>query len=328
MLFKHTLKHYLILVSFSIILLVGCNHSYEYKTDGPFVTASVSPAGPDDFRNLIGEYISFYQDGTLVLSDGESNKLDKPILETQLNKKEVKEIQEKIEESNFRKLPDDVSAPAEDGAHYHIQANFVDDSKKVQGWNPVDEDFHELHHYLFTFIDEDDYTAWKTDMEEYMWEHHSLSNDDKEAYNEDGPFLTYRTEHHIAGDIYFSIYYTTITLDIDGNVVVFAEDKDNNKLTDVPIFKKTVDDDALAHFLETILENFWKLKENVSSDEGKKEEAITVFLTEEDKEVVGKEPDNRRFIQIKQEIIQLVDEDDLKQWQHEVEQTIIDNEDY
>lgn len=167
MLYKHTIKRHLFLFSILIVLLVGCNNSYKYTTDGPFVTASISPAGPDDFRNLIGGYLSISLDGSLILSNDESYEVDEPTLEIQLTKKEIREVQKKIKEYNFRKLPDDVSVPSEDGSHYHIQVNFLDDSKKVKGWNPDDKNFNELHHYLFSLVDDDEYDAWLTEIEEY-----------------------------------------------------------------------------------------------------------------------------------------------------------------
>ncbi len=157
-------KRNLFLFLLLIVLLVGCN-----PTDNPFVTASISPAGPDDFRNLIDGYISNYQDGTLILSNDESYEADEPTLKIQLSKKDIREVEEKIKESNFKELPDDVSVPSEDGAHYHIQVNFLDESKKVEGWNPEDKNFIELHHYLFSLVDDDEYDAWLREIEEYIF---------------------------------------------------------------------------------------------------------------------------------------------------------------
>lgn len=156
-------KRHLFLFLLLIVLLVGCN-----PTDNPFVTASISPAGPDDFQNLIDGYISISLDGSLILSNDESYEADEPTLKIQLSKKDIREVEEKIKESNFKKLPDDVSVPLEDGSHYHIQVNFLDESKKVEGWNPDDETFNALHHYLFSLVDDDEYDAWLREIEEYI----------------------------------------------------------------------------------------------------------------------------------------------------------------
>src|SRR5699024_8715392 len=190
-------KKYIHAVLFFIaILLIGCSASYDYTEEEPFVIAS-SPAGPDDYRNLISEQIAIEQDGTTTISRATTDVTDEPILKVQLTQDEVNEIKEKIEEYQFKKIPNDVSTPSEDGAKYTIQVHFSDDVKEVTGWNPSNENFKKLHTYLFSFINDEEYATWRREIEEYIWQPHSLLEDDKEAYNEKKPFFTFNLQQNI-----------------------------------------------------------------------------------------------------------------------------------
>lgn len=151
-----------------IFLLTSCSNTYTYKEDGPFITAYMAPVGPGIPEDLITEHITIYQNGTFILSDGNHDKgKDKPIVQLTLTEDEINEIQSHIYESRFKKLPEDVTAPSEDGAKYGIEVHFEKNSKLVAGWNPSNEAFNELHDYLFHFIEEETLQTWREEMKEY-----------------------------------------------------------------------------------------------------------------------------------------------------------------
>src|SRR5699024_3118098 len=118
-----------------------------------------------------------------------------------------------------------------------------------------------------------------------------------EAYNEKKPFFTFNIQQNITTEENSYKYYINITLDIKGNIIVTAEDEERKEITDISKMKVTINEDSLEQFQQTILENFWKLNENLPRGEGNKLETMTVTLSEEEKEVVGVGPDNPRFIQ-------------------------------
>lgn len=322
---KTMFKRYCLIFSFFIILLVGCSKPYEYTADGPFVTASKSPAGPDDFRNLISTHVAIHEDGTLILSEDENNQTDQPTLEAQLNTEDIKQLKEIIEEEKFRKLGEDISSSAEDGERYHVTVNFADDSKKVKGWNPDNEQFNTIHEHIFSLIDNDDYAKWKTEIGEYTWEHYSLDRNKKDEYKEDGPFFTLMMENQISNDNDHYEYYMEISLDLDGNLLLFAKDSESEKMTEVQTLEKKLADKDLAHFQNIILENFWKLNVNQRNSDHRLMETMTVYMTEEEKRIEGEEPDHPRYVKIKESIIDLIGQDEYEKWQSNVEEYLIED---
>lgn len=306
------------------ILLVGCSKAYEYKTDGPFVTALISPGGPDDFRNLISSHIAIYEDGTLVLSEDGSNKTDKPIWKSQIEQKEIEKLKEIIEDNEFQKLEDDVTSPSDDGSRYNITVNFVDGSKKVEGWNPVNEQFNTIHRYVFSLVDDKDYTKWRTEIEEYKWEEHSLYTNTKDEYKENGPFFTLLMENKFSNDD-DHIYFTQVSLDLDGNLLLSVEDERNRVIEDIKPMKKKLTKEEIASFQKVILDHFWKLNENQRDANKNLMEEMTVHMTDEKKTVEGHEPDHPRYVIIKDKIFDLIGTDVYESWLDSVEEYLVDH---
>ena len=104
-------------------------------------------------------------DGNLTLYTTESEDLklgdDVPVLEIQLDEKQVNRIKEIVQEQKFWILPEDVSTPSEDGSFSYITVNLANKSKKVGGLNSDHARFIEIHRYIFNLIDEEDYRAKK-----------------------------------------------------------------------------------------------------------------------------------------------------------------------
>src|SRR5699024_4881300 len=96
-------------------ILMSCSPSYDLSTEGPIVMISTSPAGPDDYRHLISEYITVYADGTVVLSHEENPEKDAPTFQTKINKDDTRQIEDLIRDEKFQSLDEDVSTPTEDG---------------------------------------------------------------------------------------------------------------------------------------------------------------------------------------------------------------------
>lgn len=328
---KHTIGRYSTFVCLLIILISGCSNTYDYAKDEPFVTASFSPAGPDDFRNLISNKIAIYQDGTLILSaDGNSDinmGTDKPELELQLDEEQIKLLQELIEDEKFGNLPNDVTAPSEDGAFYNITVNLTNESKEVNGLNPDNESFHKIHKHIFNLVDDEKYANWKNEVDEYVWDQNTLHTNEKNEYKENGPFLNVILEKDTSSFPEPLLYYYNLDLDIDGNLVYSVLDEEDKKVNDAPKLEVQLKKEELDDIQKIIEDNFWKLKNRISSGDGSQTESISIYLTEEDKTVEGDAPDHPRFIKIRDSILNSVDENDYKEWEEDVKEYMFDKND-
>src|SRR5690625_2076344 len=173
--------------------MIGCAKKYNYATDEPFVIATSYSAGPDDYRNMYDRNISIDQDGNLVLyTTGNSDIVlgaDVPMLEVQLDEEQVIELEDVIQEQKFLSMQDDVSTPSEDGGYGYVTVNLENKSKEVGGLNPDNSQFIEVHRYIFSLVDDDDFKDWEEEVEEYIWEMNSLRTNEKTDYHEEEPFL-------------------------------------------------------------------------------------------------------------------------------------------
>lgn len=301
-------------------LLIGCSASYNFATDGPFVTATVSPGGPDDYRNLISERITIYDDGTLILSHDKETETEAPIFKTQLTKDEIEQLKALIIKERFFQLDDDITTPSEDGTYHSITVFLTDRTREVSGWNPDNEHFHKIRKHIFNLIDKGDRTKWATEMSEYVWETDALSRYEIDQYNEDGPFFTLKLETPISSEYYHDKYYQEITLDLDGHLKVIAKDVDDDEreIKEIQPLELIVSNESMTHIQQLITENFWKLNETESSDDGNLMEYMTVYLAEDSKTVVGYEPDYQRYTWIKKAIFELIDSDLYEEWEQQV----------
>lgn len=90
----------------TILLVVGCSKKPEFVSEGPIITANISPAGPDDYRNLISKYVTIFADGKLTLTYNANHKTNHskaPILEKTLTEKELGEVKSLLMEKDFFK---------------------------------------------------------------------------------------------------------------------------------------------------------------------------------------------------------------------------------
>jgi len=322
-----------------IILMIGCAKKYNYATDEPFVIATSYSAGPDDYRNMYDRNISIDQDGNLVLyTTGNSDIVlgaDVPMLEVQLDEEQVIELEDVIQEQKFLSIQDDVSTPSEDGGYGYVTVNLENKSKEVGGLNPDNSQFIEVHRYIFSLVDDDDFKDWEEEVEEYIWEMNSLRTNEKTDYHEEEPFLILSLERYWGGSSQ-NVYYHNILIDLDGNLVVSADESayeyieddgtdSENRVQDVyaRTIEMQVDDKKLKKLQELIQMHFWKLNESITnSDGGNKRESITVQLTDEAKRVRGSDPDHHRFLAIRDEIIDILDEEAYEAWEEEVNEDL------
>lgn len=154
------------------VFIASCSQKTNYETDGPFIIATYSPAGPDDFRNMFSHIVSIRDNGTLQLYTEPTKTLkignDAPVHESQLKKEEIEKIKELIEKNKFWKFKEDLSIDSQDGVFLYITVNLIDQSQKVGGLNPNDPKFIEIFDYVFDLIDDEDYGVWNEEIADYI----------------------------------------------------------------------------------------------------------------------------------------------------------------
>jgi len=315
------------LFCFITLFLVGCMKSYDFATEEPFIIVTISPAGPDDYRNLYSENIAIDNDGNLSLYTNESKNLiikeDAPVFQMQLNEKEVNQVKDVIKEEKFLSLKEDVTTPSEDGTFSYITVNFQDTSKEVGGLNPDDPQFMEIRNYVFDLIEDEDKKEWRKEIEEHIWDLNSLRINEKTEYEMDDPFLIYSMEQ-IWNESSLNVYYYHVAIDMDGNLEVYAEEGENvNVGRDAPTLHAKLDNKQIERLKVLIQTHFWKLNESIiNSDGGKRMESITVHLTEESKTVRGSDPNHPRFLEIRRAIMNIMDQKEFEAWEKEIEEHI------
>ncbi len=71
----------------------------------------------------------------------------------------------------------------------------------------------------------------------------------------------------------------------------------------------------------------WKLNESIDHADGKRYvHSITVQLTEEAKTVSGLDPIHKRFVTMRDRIIQLIDDADYEQWTNHINTYLLEKE--
>lgn len=311
-------SHFVLFIWFA--LLIGCSASYDFATDGPIITATISPGGPDDYRNLISKHVMIYDNGTLILSHDGKIETEAPIYKTQLMEDEIEQLKALMIEEGFFKLNGDISTPSEDGTYHNITVFLTDRTKEVSGWNPNNEDFQLIRNHIFSLIDQEIQSKWSTEMSEYVWETDALSRYEIDQYAEDGPFFTLKIDTPIPTEYYHDEYYQEINLYLDGHLKVIAKDAEDNEkeIQEIQPLELAIPNESMIHIKQLLTENFWKLNKTTSSDDGKLMEYMSVYLTENSKTVSGYEPDHQRYTWIKEAIFELIDIDLYEEWEQQI----------
>lgn len=308
---------YISLFNYSI-LLIGCSSTYDFASEGKIITVTTSPGGPDDYRNLISEYITVYADGTVILANDEDPEDNAPIFKTKINKEQIEQIKSLLKEEKFLKLEDDVSEPSEDGAYYSIIAYLSNEKKEVAGWNPSNESFHKIRKHVTQLIDEEDLERWSKDISEYVWETEAKTEYDITAFKTVDSFFVLEMETIVPTDYYDEKYIEEISLNNNGYLKVVAKDQEEKVIKDIEPLKVTFDDDDIDKFQNILSNQFWKLNEHESNPEGQLEEAMTVHLTDESKTVSGMEPNAERYTFIKDSLFEQIGSERYESWQDQV----------
>lgn len=300
------------------ILLIGCSTTYDLSSEGPIITVSTSPGGPDDYRNLIGQYVTVYADGTVILANDEDPKDSAPIFQKNIKKEQIEEIKTLLKKERFLKLNKDVSTPSEDGSRYSITAYFSNTKKEVAGWNPDNESFHKIRKHVNQLIDEKDRAQWLTDISEYIWESDAKSDYNITAFYTDEPFFILKMERTVPTELYNEKYIEEITLNHAGELTVIVKDQEERIIKDIKPLTITITNDEVAEFQDILTNQFWKLNEYESNPEGQLEESMTVHVVNGSKTVRGMEPNADRYTFIKDSMFKKIVHEHYEAWQEQV----------
>lgn len=324
----------IVIALLSTFLLFSCTFSnkrtLQFATEGPFITAAIAPAGPDDYRNLIKKTIAIEQNGTFTLSPSANKQVklgeNPPTLTGKLTEEEVENIKHLLNEQNVWHLPDDISTESEDGTFLYLSIYLEDEEKQIRGLNPDHEDFLTVHRYLFDLIDDVEYRKWSQEVSEHVWEMNSPDINEKDEYNEDGPFLSILIDNNVEDDLFGDVhfFYTYITLDVHGKLQLSAKDENFERMKDTPRVEETINEKSIAEIQRLLEENIWKFEYYVPGGDGYEQEEITVYLRDEEKTVISEDPTDVRFTEIRDRVLAEIDEETFTDWRKAVQQYIND----
>lgn len=155
--------------------LIACDQKLDYATEGPFVVATHTPAGPEHILNMYTTFYIIDLAGNLTVSTEETNDItlgdDAPVLEMKVDEQKVEQLQSIIEKNNFWEMPENVEDRSIlDGESQYVTVHLEDESKKVGGLNPSHEDFLDISDYMFRLVDSDKYATWKEEIEAHIYE--------------------------------------------------------------------------------------------------------------------------------------------------------------
>jgi len=155
-------------------MLVGCQN-LDFNEEGPFAVYTYHILGPDDYRNMYTTDISVYNDGQVIVTAKESEKLqigpNAPRIETKVEQENITELKELIETNKLWHSKEDLSDyDSVDGASKYVTIHLKDESKKIGGQNPNDEAFLEVFNYIHQLVDSDDFSNWREEIIEYIYE--------------------------------------------------------------------------------------------------------------------------------------------------------------
>jgi len=157
-----------------LLFIFGCSTDYNYESEGPFITVSSASAGEIEINEHFNVNYSVYENGDLHLYSTERDDPyignDAPVFKTKISNEEVEQIKSLLEKYNFHKMKNDLSVDSEDGSFLYVTVYLEDESKKVGGLNPDDEQFLSIIEYVRGLVKSDDRSAWYEEIREYIEE--------------------------------------------------------------------------------------------------------------------------------------------------------------
>lgn len=216
--------------------------------------------------------------------------------------------------------------PDSRGRRESISVHLKEEKKTVRGDDPVNPRFTAIRDYVIGLLDKDDYEAWVKEIEVDLWEENVLNSDSKTDYNTEEPFLVLTMEK--TWDKTSSrIYYHNVSIDMDGNVVLYANENKYSMLDGAsPTIEVHATDKELADITKLIEENYWEIEEyNYSPDGGRQMDLITLNLTEDRLNVQGNDPEDHGFMAIRNAMLQFIDDETYETWDKKARKYIVES---
>lgn len=143
-------------------------------------------------------------------------------------------------------------------------------------------------------------------------------------YATDKPFILV-TNYSAGPDDYRNMYHVNIAIDQNGRLQLYADEDEELKIDDdAPVFETQLDEEQIDALQKVIEEQqFWELPEDVSTpSEDGGFSYITVNRADESKKVGGLNVDDEQFMEIRQQVFDLVDPGDYNEWTVDIEEFI------
>lgn len=308
---------------------------HSKKTDfikgEPFLILRMESEWTKEFPVVYDRYITIDREGNLVLraeiEEGSDTKIGKdvPEITVQLTDQEQEELEELIME-HFWKLNETIINPDARDREESITVQLTEEEKTVRGNEPINSRFIAIRDYIIDLIDEKEYTNWEEEVEEDLWANNMLRSDNITDYHEEEPFFTLSMQRFLEDDSYKS-YYHHMNIEMDGNIVLHASENPlHTRLSDLeeedaPVLEIQITDAQLDEVKRLIEEHFWKIEElNYKSDIELLMDSMTVTLTHDTQTVQSNDPEDDRFMAVRNGVIDLIDQKEYEDWKKEAKE--------
>src|SRR5699024_5094406 len=131
------------------------------------------------------------------------------------------------------------------------------------------------------------------------------------------PFLPFPFSRIFRMNFTPKCYEEKISLDVDGNISVHAF-KDDKEIKAISPLHQQISEEAVDHFKETLLENYWKLKDQQSNEDSGSPGKMSLYLVDEFVTVRDTSHNQPIYDDIAEELLSLLEGDELYKWEQDV----------
>lgn len=314
--------------------LIRGNKTDFIKDEPFFILTMETPEGSAEPPFIYRYKYTIDLDGNLIVyaeSQGDTHKAgdsnDVPQLKVQLTDTELDGVKEQIAE-HFWKMKELIINPDSGSREESITVQLEEDEKEVHGDDPINPRFIAIRDYVIDLIDKEEFEAWTDEIKDEIWEEkESLESESKTDYHTENPFLILTLENDW-DKVTSQNYYHHVSIDLDGNVFLYATTSKYSSMdNDAPYLKIEASKDELDELKKTIEDNFWEIEEYNRNPEGEKYlDMITLNLKEENLSVEGNDPDDDRFMAIRNAMLQFFEDEAYETWDKEAREYIKDED--
>lgn len=144
-------------------------------------------------------------------------------------------------------------------------------------------------------------------------------------YETEEPFIVV-TSSPLGPDDFRNLYSSNYAIYDNGKLMLYTEPADDRKISDdAPMYETQIKQEEVEALKQLIEKNkFWELKEDLSNLDVMDGSSLymTVNLTDESRTVGGQNPDDPKFTEVTDYVVDLVNDEDYKVWNENIKEHI------